>query len=203
MIVRPHDLLRLLDPAAVASGAPDWVATALQRAPWVVVRRSSAPTGLVAVGVRGVDRSQRCALVVPHGMIGDVVAPEDLAELARRGGAPAVRALADARACLDAAGMPWGPTGSVGFELATGVPTATAASDLDVVVRAPLLTPPVVRRLGELHDRLGNDVPVRVDCQVETTSGAVALAELVTSPAEVLLKTTDGPHLVPIEKLSA
>src|ERR671917_16945 len=34
-------------------------------------------------------------------------------------------------------GLAWGPTGSIGFELATGVAVAGPASDLDVVVRAP------------------------------------------------------------------
>lgn len=33
--------------------------------------------------------------------------------------------------------MIWGPTGSVGFELASGVESVTAASDFDIVVRAP------------------------------------------------------------------
>jgi phosphoribosyl-dephospho-CoA transferase len=98
--------------------------------------------------------------------------------------------------------MPWGPTGSVGFELATGAATATADSDLDLVVRAPLLTPRVLTRLVELHARL-KGVSVRVDCQIETVGGAIALAELASAASEVLVKTNAGPTLVPVAELLA
>jgi phosphoribosyl-dephospho-CoA transferase len=35
-----------------------------------------------------------------------------------------------------------------------------------------------------------------VDCQVETPSGAVALAELVDGPSDIMVRTAAGPRLV-------
>jgi phosphoribosyl-dephospho-CoA transferase len=33
--------------------------------------------------------------------------------------------------------LAYGPTGSIGFELASALPMATSASDLDLIIRAP------------------------------------------------------------------
>jgi phosphoribosyl-dephospho-CoA transferase len=54
----------------------------------------------------------------------------------RRASVPALVALAAAAPWLDALGLPWGPVGGIGFELATGIPVLTAASDVDLLVRA-------------------------------------------------------------------
>jgi len=89
-------------------------------------------------------------------------------------------------------GLAWGPTGSVGFELATGTAVAGPASDLDVVIRAPELWS--LARARELADDLAR-LPVRVDMQLDTPSGAVALAEYARG-GRVLLRTPDGPKLV-------
>lgn len=63
---RPHDLLRIADPGAHLTGSePAWVGPSLAAAPWVVVRRSTAPTGQLAVGVRGQARHERHALFMP------------------------------------------------------------------------------------------------------------------------------------------
>jgi phosphoribosyl-dephospho-CoA transferase len=51
-------------------------------------------------------------------------------------------------------------------------------------------------RLAALHRELRSLV-VRVDCQVETSTGAVALAELVDEQSDIMVRTTDGPRLVP------
>jgi phosphoribosyl-dephospho-CoA transferase len=204
MILRPHDLLRLTDPGGVADDLPAWVLTALARTPWVVVRRSDCPVGFVGVGVRGDDRSHRHALSIPHAAIGGVVSPEDLVTVdpVGRRELPALRALAEARAYLDDGAMSWGPTGSVGFELATGADTVTPDSDLDLRILAPVLTPRFLQRLTELHGRL-QGLAARVDCHIETASGAVALAELASSATDVLVKTHTGPGLVPIAELLA
>jgi phosphoribosyl-dephospho-CoA transferase len=202
VIHRPHDLLHLTEQGAVSDEAPAWVRHAVARTPWVVVRRSRAPEGFVAVGVRGANRSQRYPMMLPHSMFSDVIAPEDLAAVGAERDAPALRGLAVARAHLDACAMPWGPTGSVCFELATGAATVTPDSDLDVLVRAAVLTPRVMQGLGELHERL-RTVSVRVDCQVETAGGAIALGELMSASSRVLVKTSAGPDLMTRTELLA
>jgi hypothetical protein len=84
---RPHDLLQVegLDDYLLVD-APSWVKSLLRGTSWVVVRAAAPPQGHL-VGVRGVDRTQRYALVAPHDCVIDRVAPEDVAGV--RSGQPA------------------------------------------------------------------------------------------------------------------
>jgi phosphoribosyl-dephospho-CoA transferase len=187
--------LRLSDSAVLPGDAPVWAVHALRGVPWVVVRRGRAPTGKIAVGVRGSTRSDRYGTHVAVEDVCDLVVPEGLAYFASPvRDLPAMRTLDAVQPLLDRSGLVWGPTGSVGFELATGQSTVTPDSDLDLLVRTcgvadalPLLT-----RLHHEFSSLG----ARVDCQIETSSGAVALAELVAELPEVMIRTAEGPRLV-------
>ena len=180
----------------LAFDAPPWVGNALNVTPWVVVRRAAA-TARIAVGVRGAGRSERYATEVNAVDIREAVAPEDLAHVVPMPGRvlSVMRALHTVRPLLDATGLPWGPTGSVGFELATGVPTATPESDLDLLIRVPRGASEALPLLAALNDKLIS-VAVRVDCQVEIPSGAVALAELADGEPDVMVRTVEGPRLV-------
>ena len=199
--LRPHDLLRLRDPDELraAAGLPRWANAALAKAPLVVVRRAPAPDGLVAVGIRGALRHQRLAAMVPRAAIDEHIAPERLAAEAgwdrspRRAGIPALAALEAVSALLAGLGLAWGPTGSVGFELASGTPTARADSDLDLLVRRAARWPLSAARYALAGlDPLG----VRADVQIETPIGSVALREYARGRAPVLLRTPHGPRLV-------
>jgi len=191
---RPHDLLLVSD-AVVTGAAPPWVHAALQATPWAVVRRGSAPPDHVAIGVRGPDRSHRHATTVACGRIRRIATPETLAQLVPpQRDVPAIVALHRIRTRMQTLGLPWGPTGSVGFELASGVPTATPDSDLDLVIRVDDLSAPTLGRLTNAHNMFER-LPTRVDCQVELPGGAVALAELLSGQSDVLARTCAGPRL--------
>jgi phosphoribosyl-dephospho-CoA transferase len=192
---RPHDLLRLSGPAALPADSPEWATDALRRMPWVVVRRAPAATNLIAVGVRGPTRSERYGTHVAVDDVREVVTPESLAKLTWCRELPALRTLESIRPLLDRTGLSWGLTGSVGFELATGRATATRDSDLDLLVRTDDVRDALPRLTG-LHYGF-RSTHTRVDCQVETSSGAVALAELVGGHPDVLMRTSNGPRLVP------
>jgi len=197
---RPHDLL-LLSEIGDLGDAPPWVRAALWEAPWVVVRRAAAPPHQVAAGVRGYQRSQRFPTIVPCRHIQTVATPESLAEVALADGrVPALAALPGIRTVLRDLGLPWGPTGSVGFELATGIRVATDESDVDVLMRVHNPTGSVVERLVAAHRALQH-LPVRVDCQVELPRGAVALAEIVSGRNPVMVRTQAGPCLVDVSEL--
>lgn len=192
---RPHDLLRLSveAPELLPADAPAWTATALGAAPWVVVRRAAARDELVAVGVRGGDRYQRYPWTIAWKSVRELVTPEELAATVPARNLPALKVLPAVREIFR--GLRWGPTGSVGFELATGLPAASGLSDLDVVVRTPLFDGQALERLSNVHARLAR-LDVRVDCQVETPGGAIALAELVSTSDDLLMRTPFGPRLV-------
>ena len=176
---------------------PAWVAASLARAPWVVVRRTRTPNGFIPVGVRGRTRGERFAALLAMDAVAARVSPEDLAAARSWRQMPRGRQVGSLR-ILDAVdelftslGLVWGPTGSVGFELATGVAAASAASDLDVVVRAPEFWP--LERAREVAEDLA-PLPARVDAQLDTPAGAVTLAEYACG-GRVLVRTPDRPRL--------
>ncbi|UTW06947.1 malonate decarboxylase holo-ACP synthase [Pseudomonas benzenivorans] len=195
---RPHDLLWGLGAEQLPDSAPAWALEALRQQPPVVVRRAVAAPGWVAVGVRGQSRDQRFATWMRLGDIRRRLSPERLASA--RGWHdhphshwPALRALSLLQAPLDGCGLAWGVTGSIGFELASGLAAAHAGSDLDLVLRTP--APLSRQRAGQLCALFG-DLPGKVDVQLETPHGAVALREWASGATRVLLKAQDGPRLV-------
>lgn len=194
----PHDLLDVATPTALAwfGPPPGWVRTSLARAPVVVVRRTHRRDGLLPVGVRGASRDERfAAWVAPPGVVRRI-RPEDLAVArAWRGGrrVPQLAALEVVARILEPRGFAWGPVGSAGFELATGIACVGPASDLDLVLRAPVELPR--DEAGRLLASLGA-LDVSVDVQLETPRGAVSLAEYASGASRIALRTRSGPRLV-------
>ena len=196
--MRSHDLVRISGPDALPADAPGWAVDRVATVPWVVVRTARAPSGAVAVGVRGRPRRERFGCVVDRAAVLETLQPHQL--LDRTGAleprAPTTGALAGAGEVFDhlLPGATWGPTGAVGYELATGVPTVHPASDLDLLLQPPgvLDRDAAVVLVGAL-----SELGCRVDAQVRTPAGLVALAELATDDTPVLARTPDGPVLVP------
>lgn len=197
-----HDLLRLREPIALTVDAPvpSWVDAALRSIPWVVVRRGYVRDGMVPVGVRGTKRQERFAAFLAVAEIAERLSPEYLAgspaivAQQRKDAVPALSALARVAPILERRGYGWGPGGSVGFELATGVRTATSSSDLDVILRQDRRLEP--NAAAHLRDALAEAAaPARIDVLLETPRGGVSLADLATRPAQVLVRTPDGPRL--------
>jgi phosphoribosyl-dephospho-CoA transferase len=205
--VQAHDLLALGPdgPAALegASGAalPAWALQALADAPWVVVRRAQVCDGLIPVGIRGRVRRERHAAYLPSTAVVGRVRPEDLVAARAwradpwrtRGGVLA--ALEPVAALCEAHGLVWGPTGSTGFTLASGHDVLTATSDLDLVLR--IISPLALDDARDLYERLvAAACATRLDIQMETPAGAIALAEYIRGQPPVLLRTASGPRLV-------
>ncbi|WP_168790892.1 malonate decarboxylase holo-ACP synthase [Paraburkholderia aromaticivorans] len=200
---RPHDLLRLQRLQAF-DNEPAWVREAFGRAPYAVVRRALAADGFVAIGMRGVGRSERYGTWASSADVVSAVSPEALAfsrtPLAGRDALPAFAALAALQS--DATGplnvFVWGPTGSAGFELAAQVPTVTPSSDLDLLIRTqenPLTRNLAIELLAYLQ-ALAQRVGVRVDVQLDTPAGGVALAEWAAGTPRVLARHERGPQLI-------
>ncbi len=192
---RPHDLL-WLRPGAAWPELPTWAGEILAQGLPVVVRRAPRAGGMIPAGVRGDTRSRRAAILLEPGRVARRAAPEDLRALVpgdpRRADLPAFRALALMQGRLPP-GAAWGPTGSVGFELATGWPAVTGSSDLDLVLRCP---EPVSREAARAWAEACSGLPARCDLQLDTGAGGLSLAEWAAGRAEVLLKTDEGPRLV-------
>ncbi|HUA07790.1 MAG TPA: triphosphoribosyl-dephospho-CoA synthase [Candidatus Acidoferrales bacterium] len=190
---RPHDLVRLSRSAVarLAAASPSWAVASLRRAPWAAVRRAHVDDG-IAIGIRGEGREQRLAAVVAAPEIEAVVTPEMLAARSPQRDHGAFDALAAVMREARAAGLAAGPIGAAGFELATGVAALHATSDLDVVVR----TRPGDAALRALADAIAG-LPVRVDVEISFANDYGAALEETLAGGELLVKTPDGPRLLP------
>jgi phosphoribosyl-dephospho-CoA transferase len=170
------------------------------QAPWVVVRRDRCAPGYMAVGVRGRSRAQRHATVIEAGTVTEVLSPPDLVDrVDRLPDLPVTDALRQAAALLAPTALRWGPGGSVGFTLATGVSAVTVSSDLDLVLTVDDV--PTLTMLADLREAF-RELPARVDCQLDLPIGGVALDELLDTTDRVLVRTTDGPSLMRVGQLT-
>jgi phosphoribosyl-dephospho-CoA transferase len=175
------------------------------RAPAVV--RRDRDLNWIPIGLRGTTRSERHkGWLSPQALIRRVT-PEALAAAVLDGELagsvkefPSLQALAQWAPQLCDSGLAWGPTGGVGFALATGLPVLRESSDLDLVVRAPL---PLTAQQHDLLQRLCTAKACRIDLQVETGQGGFAFAEWLRGHGQgqsggpsILLKTAAGPLLI-------
>lgn len=189
----PHDLLWGRPLWVPSERAPAWVAEVLDADHPLVVRRARAPLGQVAVGVRGAGREQRHATFMALARIRRVVRPEQLIDAVGPRPWPALQALAWVRPLMNATGLAWGVGGSAGFELASGVAALHAGSDLDLILRAPRWVP---RDWAAALVQALDGAPCRVDVQLQTPAGAVALREWAGTSRHVLLKGDAAARLV-------
>ena len=188
-----HDLLWGMSPAQLPTDAPQWALESLAAGQPVVVRRAVSDEGLVAVGVRGLLREQRLAAFMRVDSIVRRLSPEALCHVHSARDLPVMQALRQLRPMLDDCGWVWGVSGSVGFELASGFAAMHAASDLDLILRtAQPITRQQARELVAFFDRAA----CRVDMQLQTPFGAVALREWASASARVLLKNAQQAQLV-------
>ena len=126
-------------------------------------------------------QTQRLAALVSIRDVAYRSTPEELsarrAEPWRAAQAPALSALARVARVLARLGESWGPTGSVAFELATGLPVASRSSDLDLILRRE--ESPGAHEAAELLEDLAQVAsPARLDAVIETAQGGVSLADL-------------------------
>jgi phosphoribosyl-dephospho-CoA transferase len=163
----------------------------------VVVRRSRAPAGQIAIGVRGAARNERWAGFCSESVIKKIVRPAELLVLSgisahiRR--TPALQALEEVIRRWQGLTLPWGPTGSVGFELACGRQVTNEASDLDIAIYAPNRVAPEEAR--SLWDRV-KGLHAKVDVRVETPKCGFSLSEYAhASFSRILLRYPDGIRL--------
>jgi phosphoribosyl-dephospho-CoA transferase len=190
-----HDLILLRGESAVTSaeGGPACTYLNPNQRPWAVVRRGRTSDGLIPVGVRGTQRHERWAGFTRLSEVMETRRPDQLrlmlAEDSRRA-LQAFRTLSYLESHLLGLDMSWGPGGSVGYELASGIPAVRADSDLDFILFAPRKL-----EITEAQDlwRMISSAPGKVDALVETPSCGFSLEEFVTtSPRTILLRTSDG-----------
>jgi len=155
-----------------------------------------APHGLVAVGVRGINRHQRWGGFADLADVKERLHPSQLSfRMARRAriAIPALTALAWIEAQLNESELDWGPVGSVGFELATGQLVVTATSDLDLALFAPTrFARDTARDLWSVMSA----AQAKVDVRVETPYCGFSLEEYAREGTEQVLVRLPASHIL-------
>ncbi|MBB6143116.1 phosphoribosyl-dephospho-CoA transferase [Silvibacterium bohemicum] len=190
-----HDLILLRTEPAVTfpEGEPACAYLNPNQRPWVVVRRERISDGLLPVGMRGSERNERCAGFTRWSEVLETRRPDELRLLLAadsRRTLLAFQTLAYLECRLAGLDENWGPGGSVGFELASGIPAVREGSDLDLILFAPKKL-----EITEAQNlwRIISSAPGKVDALIETPFCGFSLQEFVTaSPRKMLLRTSDG-----------
>ena len=193
---RTHDLLEIdaKQFCVLQDSLPRWVEEELRRAPFVVVRRGVEMDFGIPVGVRGAARNERWAAFCDPKFVKRVISPPQLvgrtAAAFRMDAIPALRSLRILEGRWSTIPYPWGPGGSVGFELATASQVAMPASDLDIVIYIDCRM-----TTGEAADLCisAGDLPAAVDIRGETPICGFSLNEYASQGTEpILLRTPTG-----------
>lgn len=193
MHLQAHDLLWGMTLDFLNKDAPDWVKNTVRQEHPVVVRRALTNATEVAVGIRGVTRNERYAANMPITAITKQLKPEALTDVNLQDFPHLMTQLQTIQKILNQENWIWGYTGSVGFELATHLKTVTKNSDIDLLIRTDefLLKDKAQRLMQQLEQ-----TQFKLDVQLQTPNGGVALKEWARTTGKVLLKRNDGAVLV-------
>jgi phosphoribosyl-dephospho-CoA transferase len=191
-----HDLLQLREVTGIdCANLPRWAQESLGWARWVVRRRAKPRAGGIPVGIRGRQRNQRHALWIPVESVHRVVPPWELVDplAAYESTLAVVRTARTVNALMAERGLRWGPTGSLGFTLASGRVAIQPQSDLDALIDTPTELPRErARELTRQFERF----ECTVDAQLRTPAGEVSLNEWANTRAKhLLVRTESGPML--------
>lgn len=192
MQLQAHDLLWGMTLDLLDANAPAWVKTVIAQGQPVVVRRAITDAKRVAIGIRGAARHERYAASMPIAAITQQLKPEQLSDALERF-PQLMDGLQKIQELLNQSHWTWGYTGSVGFELATGINSVSAKSDIDLLIRtAEFLSKNDAQQLLQSLEHTG----LKLDVQLQTPNGGVALKEWASTTGKVLLKCDHGAVLV-------
>ncbi|TCB48064.1 malonate decarboxylase holo-ACP synthase [Acinetobacter sp. ANC 4779] len=193
MHLQAHDLLWGMTLDFLQDDVPVWVKDTVPQGHPVVVRRALTDTAAVAVGIRGKARNERYAAHMPIAAITKQLKPEALSDLNLQCFPHLMNQLQIIQKIMQQKNWTWGYTGSVGFELATSIKTVTANSDIDLLIRTEeFLHKDDAKQLVQQLEH----TELKLDVQLQTPNGGVALKEWARTTGKVLLKRNDCAVLV-------
>ncbi|WP_408010102.1 malonate decarboxylase holo-ACP synthase [Pseudalkalibacillus sp. A8] len=199
-MIQPHDLLKIKEGNHLIEkeNLPGWLSPYVSDVRYVVVRRAPIIDREIPIGIRGKTRTERFGTFIPIGDVIERITPEQLAKGQIWKTYPfyerydVFQALDLVESVLQQYQLSWGPTGSVGFELASGQPTITETSDLDIIIRTNDIPIDAAREIVSAFE----EANVRIDPLVEMQDGAISLIEYSKGQPPILIRTTDGPKLI-------
>lgn len=209
MELSPHDLIKIKDykNLNIDFSSYPFALDALKKSPFVVVRRTPILDGLVPIGIRGTERSQRLAAFLPFSDIDNIFKPTYIVENklwlenSHIKNTDIYSSIETIYKIFEQYTLEWGICGSAGFELITKIPTVTENSDLDIIIKIETADDLFsAASAKELCKKLF-DIKIKTDVQIETPKGSIALAEYASQTNPILIRTLNGPRLTDRKKL--
>lgn len=196
MEIKVHDIVKFesIDVLEKTTPIPDWVFNAPAAKNYGVVRRMPIMDDMVPIGLRGNTREQRFGTFIHKSRIVEVMTPIELVDriegYTNEIHLPTLKKIKQA---FEQFNLRWGPTGSVGFELATGISVTTERSDIDVCIYMDAIDRELLVEVGKFLKTLER----RVDVQVELASvGAFLLHDFLKhEKLGFVIRTPFGPQL--------
>lgn len=201
----PHDLLTFANNADLIleeNPLPEWAKDSLSKAKIVVVRRGLIKDNLILVGLRGYERNQRLAGYLNISAIKKQYHPDYFIKHQSWKKLPTGRQKLLAFQALNRLypllkNVNWGISGSLAYEMATGVRMVKESpehiSDLDLIM--PDLPRMSTNKANEFLQRL-NNYGVHADVQVVHGQRGFSLEEYALGrDRQILIKTAKGPIL--------
>ena len=194
-----HDLIRIKEgqQPVYDRELPSWVQETLKEGAWAVVRRGTGTSG-IPVGIRGALKTQRFACELSKNAVQSVVKPDQLLKDVFNGRIYNPfweKELAPLRRLVWDQEKEWqnllriGVTGSVGYELATGIPVTTKKSDIDLLIYVEeTFSRTEAKRLLQFL----KGIERRTDAVLKMEKGWISLEEYASDAAQILVKTMDG-----------
>lgn len=194
--MKVHDIVKWesIDHLEKTTPIPDWVYDAPAAKSFGVVRRMPIMNDMVPIGLRGNTREQRFGTFIHKSRIVEVMTPIELVDriegYTNEIHLPTLKKIKQA---FEQFNLRWGPTGSVGFELATAISVTTERSDIDVCIYMEEIDRELLIEVGKFLETLER----RVDVQVEMASvGAFLLHDFLKhEKLGFVIRTPFGPQL--------
>ena len=176
---------------------PHWVKDAPASQNFGVVRRMPITDNRIPVGLRGKTREERYGAFLHQSKVLQVITPVSLRnrfdDFKEKIYFPALNKVKEEFSKYD---LLWGPTGSVGFEIATSIEVTSPNSDIDICLYLDQIDRELLVKIGHFLEGLDR----RIDVQVEIpTIGAFLLNDYLKSEKTgFIIRTKFGPHLCSI-----
>ncbi|HWL11502.1 MAG TPA: malonate decarboxylase holo-ACP synthase [Ureibacillus sp.] len=196
MEIKVHDLVQFETIADLENSlnVPDWVKHAPASQNFGVVRRMPITNKIIPIGLRGDTRDKRHGAFIDESKIVQIITPQSLVNrIEQFKDQIYYPALKDIKDEFEKHNLTWGPTGSVGFEIATGIPVTSPTSDIDICVYVDEIDTEQLRVIGHFLESRNR----RIDVQVEVPAiGAFVLNDyLKSAETGFIVRTKFGPHL--------
>lgn len=200
MEIKVHDIVEFecIEKLYDSTSFPTWVVKSPEAANYGVVRRMATSKGNVPIGLRGKTREQRVGTFIQQQEILRVITPETLTNrIDEQEQQIYYSSLRNIREEFLKLNLSWGPTGSVGFEIATSHKVTSTNSDIDISIYINEINPHLLVEVNQFIDQL----EFRIDAQVEIPQlGAFLLNDYVKhSESGFIVRTPFGPQLCKVQ----